>query len=118
MFLKDWTEGWRNRRRQLAAIHALDPRCFTDLGVTADELRKFVGFPADLRDRMRRMAEVFGADVRRLEQQRALHAEALNECGQCRARDACRRELDAPGGTTAARCGFCPNADIWHALAR
>ena len=107
---------WRMRRRLAAEVAAMDSRALADLGQTRSELLNFLHYPADIRSRMARMARVFGADITRLERVRGAWAEAAHACGTCCFRDACARELDA-AATTAARCGFCPNADTWRDMA-
>jgi len=117
MDIIDRVVRWRAGRHRRDALCRAGARNGADIGLGRDEVLGFLRFPRDLNDRMRRMAAVFGADFARIERVRGLYAGAAQACGTCAHRDACARELWAEGGTSAERCGFCPNAATYARIA-
>ncbi len=112
--LRNWMQGRRDASRP-AVLDAATPH---DLGLGPNDLASIAAYPADVPDRMARMASVFGAPSTgpRIEGWR--NREMIHACATCPFRAQCADQLYAGHPARAEDCGFCPNAGHYRELAQ
>lgn len=98
---------------QIKEIEALSPADLHDLGMTRDQVEFFVRMPADVPERMAKMASVFGLTEDQLKANQADYMDLLNVCGHCGARKACGKLLPHADTASRAEADFCPNAPTY-----
>ena len=113
-----WTRGYWTRQRDITEIAALSDGELADIGASRTDLMAIAEMPDEVPVRMAAMARVFGVDEARLTANRAEYVEDLITCAGCHALARCRQERARGEAADAARCGFCPNAGRFAALAR
>lgn len=107
-----------DRYAQLKTVEALTDRDLDDLGMTRAQIEAFVTMPADVPDRVARMAAIFGIPESDLKANHADYLELLGTCAHCPDRAACslllhKGDLAQPKDAT-----FCPNTPIYSERAR
>ncbi|MCX7888990.1 MAG: DUF1127 domain-containing protein [Rhodobacteraceae bacterium] len=112
-----YLSGWLEKRRQDDEIDALSARDLDEIGLSRGELHRIVDAPADVVVRQGLMAGRFGLTDLDFQFNRHDYAASLAQCGACAAAVECAAFLDDPGAP-AAEARFCPNRDIFAALAR
>ena len=105
------------RRKRLSTAQNMTDRDLSDLGVTRAQLLNFVKMPDDVLDRMGKMADVFGADLRKIQNHRESYLDAVEACHSCDAQKICRKTLAAqgPNRPKSEDIDFCPNAALYAA---
>ncbi len=105
------------RRQRLNTAQDMTDRDLSDLGVTRAQLLNFVKMPEDVLGRMGKMANVFGADLREIQNHRDSYLDAVEACHSCDAQKICRKTLAAQGPSRprAEDIDFCPNAALYAA---
>ena len=101
-----------DRWHQLKTIEALTDRDLDDLGMTRAQVLAFVTMPADVPDRVARMAAIFGIPEADLKANHADYLELLGTCAYCPDRAACTTLLHKPDAQPK-DASFCPNAPIY-----
>ena len=101
-----------DRYAQMKTVEALTYRDLDDLGMTRAQVMAFVTMPADVPDRVARMAAIFGIPEAELKVNHADYLELLGACGHCPDRAACARLLHK-GDARPQDAAFCPNAPIY-----
>ena len=104
----------RRARNEVASMSKSDA---LDVGVSLSQLAHYVTLPSKAPRRMEEMAEIFGADVEALAEDRWDYADMISRCVHCNERRACNRALLWADVTKAEDCGFCPNAERFEGLA-
>jgi hypothetical protein len=112
-----WVRDWLARSHRAREIESLSDRDVRELGIDRNTLRELASHPADVPERMSRMARVFGVDPAAIHRQRGRGFDMTMTCGLCRDRKACARELFGDAPSSPERCGFCPNAAAFRNLA-
>lgn len=102
-----------DRWHDLQSIDALSDRDLDDLGMSRAQLAEFISIPADVPDRIARMAAVFGIPQAALQANRADYLELLGTCHTCADRAACALALHKGDIKSPADAAFCPNAKIY-----
>lgn len=102
-----------DRWHQLKTVEALTDRDLDDLGMTRAQIQAFVTMPADVPDRVARMAAIFGIPEADLKANYADYLELLGTCGHCPDRAACSLLLHKGDIARPADATFCPNAPIY-----
>lgn len=110
------------RWHALGEIAHLDDRELQDLGVTRDQAVLLASMPADVPERLRAMAAIFGLPEADLQRDHATWLELTETCAVCGARPACQRMLEREhvfeGSVQPGDVGFCPNAANYRAMAK
>ncbi|MBL9058197.1 MAG: DUF1127 domain-containing protein [Rhodobacteraceae bacterium] len=106
-----------HRWHDLAEVSALSDRELDDLGMTRDQVERFVRMPADVPDRVVAMGEIFGISAEELKRDHNAWVELLETCGTCRDRGACALVLERGELSRPQDCGFCLNAAAFTAAA-
>ncbi|ESW60198.1 MAG: hypothetical protein Q27BPR15_13260 [Rhodobacter sp. CACIA14H1] len=106
-----------DRWHQLKTVEQLTDRDLDDLGMTRAQIQAFVTMPADVPDRVARMAALFGIPEADLKANHADYLELLGTCAHCTERTACARLLHT-SGARAQEATFCPNTPIYSDRAR
>jgi uncharacterized protein YjiS (DUF1127 family) len=118
MTLIDSFREWREERR-LAQEAADFPETELDgLGLTRGDFNAIATMTAARVARMEIMAGLHGVSDAAIDACPEIRLGISLTCARCGHVRACTRELTDPEGTTAERCGFCPNSDTFQALAR
>ncbi|MFN3936526.1 MAG: hypothetical protein ACK4KW_03010 [Gemmobacter sp.] len=112
-FMRSRMARWRDER-ELAALGSDIAR---DIAVSQVQLDTFAEMPADVPERMARMAALHGLSPSALTADRGEYLEFAETCGRCGARRICAETLDA-GNARPEDCGFCPNHAAYEAKAR
>ena len=103
-----------DRYAQLKTVEALSDRDLDDLGMTRAQVEAFVTMPADVPDRVARMAAIFGIPVAELKANHADYLELLGTCAHCADRAACALVLHKGDLAQPAEAAFCPNAPLYR----
>jgi len=98
------------RWQQLGCAQALTDRELHDLGMTRAQIMSFVTMPAEVPDRLGRMAALFGIPEDELQSNRAEYLELLQTCACCSVSGPCARLLARGPDALTEHAGFCPNA--------
>lgn len=106
-----------HRWHDLAEVAALTDHELDDLGMTRDQIERFVRMPADVPDRVRAMAEIFGLSAAEVQRDHDAWVDLLQTCGTCRDRGACGLVLERGELSRPQDCGFCLNAPRFAAAA-
>ena len=101
-----------DRWHQLKTVDSLTDRDLDDLGMTRSQIEAFVTMPADVPDRVARMAALFGIPEADLKANHADYLELLGTCAHCRDRAACATLQQKPDAQPK-DATFCPNAPIY-----
>ncbi len=109
---------WRERRRLAREAAGFPDSELTGLGLSRATFNAVATMTAARVARLEIMAGVHGVTDARLDANPAMRLAATLTCAGCGHVRDCSRELTDPNGTTALRCGFCPNADTFGLLAR
>ena len=104
-----------HRWHDLAEVSALSDRDLDDLGMTRDQVERFVRMPADVPDRVAAMGEIFGISAEELKRDHNTWLDLLQTCGTCHERGACAHVLERGALSRPQDCGFCPNAAAFTA---
>jgi uncharacterized protein YjiS (DUF1127 family) len=104
--IKALVEKWRD----LKEVDGLTDRDLDDLGMSRDQVQRFVRMPTDIADRVGHMAAIFGLDAADLQRNQQAYIDLLETCGTCTARAACSRVLDMGAAAKPEDCSFCRNA--------
>ncbi|WP_434613740.1 DUF1127 domain-containing protein [Tabrizicola sp. M-4] len=107
-----------DRWHQLKAVEALTDRDLDDLGMTRAQVMAFATMPADVPDRVARMAAIFGIPEADLKANYADYLELLGTCAHCTDRAACSLMLRKGDIARPQDATFCPNAPIYTERAR
>lgn len=102
-----------DRWHDLRSIDTLSDRELDDLGLSRAQLAEFISIPADVPDRIARMAAVFGVPEAELQANRADYLELLGTCHHCAASAACAHALHHGDIRSPADATFCPNAKLY-----
>ena len=102
-----------DRWHQLNSLEALSDRDLDDLGMTRAQVQAFITMPADVPDRVARMAAIFGVPDADLKANHADYLELLGTCAHCADRAACALVLQKGDIARPADAGFCPNAPVY-----
>ena len=106
-----------DRWNTLKEIDALSEHELSDLGMTRDQVRRFVQMPADVADRVAHMAAIFGLSDADLHKHHDAYVTLLETCGGCRERRACSRVLALGEAASPGMCSFCLNAESFATAA-
>lgn len=106
-----------HRWHDLAEVSALSDRELDDLGMTRDQVERFVRMPADVPSRVAAMGEIFGLSATDLQRDHFAWVELLETCSTCRDRGACALVLERGELSRPQDCGFCLNAPVFEATA-
>lgn len=101
-----------DRYAQLKTVEALTDRDLDDLGMTRAQIAAFVTMPADVPDRVARMAAIFGISEADLKANHADYLELLGTCAHCTERTACAHLLHK-GDAQPKDATFCPNTPLY-----
>ncbi|MEZ5756297.1 MAG: DUF1127 domain-containing protein [Paracoccaceae bacterium] len=107
-----------DRWHQLKAVEALTDRDLDDLGMTRAQVIAFATMPADVPDRVARMAAIFAIPEADLKANYADYLELLGTCAHCADRAACSLLLHKGDIARPQDATFCPNAPIYAERAR
>lgn len=102
-----------DRWHDLKSVDALSDRDLDDLGMSRSQLAEFISIPADVPDRIARMAAVFGIPEAELQANRADYLELLGSCHHCKDKASCSLALHKGEIRTPADATFCPNAGLY-----
>ncbi len=102
-----------DRWHQLKTVDSLTDRDLDDLGMTRAQIEAFVTMPADVPDRVARMAAIFGIPEADLKANHADYLELLGTCAHCPDRSTCATLLHKGQLAQPADATFCPNAPIY-----
>ncbi len=106
-----------NRWNALKEVEALSEHELDDLGMTRDQVRRFVQMPADIADRVKHMAAIFGLSEADLHKDHEAYVALLETCGTCQDRRACSRVLGLGDAARPEMCSFCLNAESFASAA-
>ncbi|MBC2834275.1 DUF1127 domain-containing protein [Paragemmobacter straminiformis] len=109
----DRIRAFLDRWHDLKSVDALSDRELDDLGMSRAQIAEFIAIPADVPDRIARMAAVFGIPEAELQARRADYLELLSTCHHCPDRAACTLALHKGDIRSPADAAFCPNAEIY-----
>ena len=102
-----------DRWHQIKTVEALTDRDLDDLGMSRAQIQAFVTMPADVPDRVARMAAIFGIPETDLKANHADYLELLGTCAHCRDRAACSLLLHRGDIAQPKDAAFCPNAPVY-----
>lgn len=105
-----------DRWHQIKSLDALTDRDLSDLGMSRAQVEAFIRMPADVPDRVAKMAAIFGIPAADIRANHADYLEILGTCGQCRDRAACGHLLSRADVARPEEAGFCPNAPSFRRL--
>lgn len=110
-----------DRWHALEELARMSDADLADLGVTRDQALALATMPADVPERLRAMAAIFGLSEADLHRDHATWLEVTETCASCGARPACKRKLEREavfeGSVLPDEVAFCPNARTYKALA-
>jgi hypothetical protein len=108
-----------SRNAMLAQVDAMPDQALSDLGVSRAQMSQLARIPDMVPTRMARMADLFGADFRRLERDRSTYLDAVQACHSCGAAKSCSKALARSDADPAAPqdLGFCANAGLYTDMA-
>jgi hypothetical protein len=116
--MKPLFQAIRRKIRDENRLATMEARDIADFGLTPNELAGIVDLPADVADRMDRMAAVFNVSPDAPGRDRGREIDMIRTCGTCSRRKRCAKELFGSTRPDAGRCAeFCPNADEYRRLA-
>ncbi|MDT8854003.1 DUF1127 domain-containing protein [Paracoccaceae bacterium Fryx2] len=104
--------------RSLQEVSHLSDRELDDMGMTREQVVRFVRMPAAVPERMAKMAAVFGLTEAELQQAYAEYLDLMETCATCGARKVCVSALAHADDLEPADCGFCPNAAAYAEMGR
>jgi Family of unknown function (DUF6455) len=96
--------------RRLKEVETLTDRDLDDLGMSRDQVLRFLQMPADIADRVRHMAQVFGLSEQEVQRDHGAYVALLETCGTCTERAACSHVLALGDEARPDLCRFCLNA--------
>jgi uncharacterized protein YjiS (DUF1127 family) len=108
---------WREERRLAQEAAGFPDAELAGLGLSRADFNAVSRMTATRVARMEIMAGLHGVTDAQLDADPATRLEVSLTCAHCGVVRDCTRELTNPNGTTAERCGFCPNSETFTALA-
>jgi len=105
--LKSLLKRWRDT----ADVESLTERDLSDLGVTRDQVRRFVRMPPDVPNRVVAMGAIYGLSEGELRRNHQTWTDLLEICATCPDRGACRHVLAKAALANPRDAAFCPNRD-------
>ena len=111
--IKAVAEKWQS----LKEVDSLTERDLDDLGMTRDQVYRFIRMPADIGDRVKHMAAIFGLSEADVQKDHTSYVEILERCGTCTDRAACSKVLALGDAARPEQCDFCRNARTFASAA-
>jgi len=104
------------QRHERRPIDSAESRTVAVSGLERWQLARDLSFPAEIPERMERMARVHGLELARVGVDRATMLEMTERCGACAAYLDCAEALSEARASPES-CRFCPNAGLYRDVA-
>jgi len=104
------------RRHDLRPIDSVDTCSEAESGMQRWQLARYLSFPAEVPERMERMARVHGLELARVGVDRATMLAMTERCGACEVYLDCAEAL-SEARASPETCRFCPNAGLYRDVA-